>query len=254
MTGTKSYYEILELTSSASESEIKKAYRRLALRWHPDKNQNNPKEAEMRFKEISEAYEVLSDSKCFSNEIPEYDYSNSYQDYFEWLEQEKKRATKCQYFPKTRCAGPASFTVPSQQKKYRQEFRNKKAHYQTFSPQQVQQLIDSIVDDPKWWLHFTKPPSLWSKSPCEFDTRSLKLKKKVPKKYKKRRTRPQKNTIFKPNRPNRKFKKSIISYIYCLVRKKDKNCALKFFRKFKNRAEKLKLFSKIKLDLEIYKK
>lgn len=62
MTG-KNYYEMLELTVSASEHEIKKAYRRLALKWHPDKNPDNQKEAEKRFKEISEAYEVLSDKK-----------------------------------------------------------------------------------------------------------------------------------------------------------------------------------------------
>jgi DnaJ-class molecular chaperone len=62
MTG-KNYYEMLELPKNASEADIKKAYRRLALKWHPDKNPDNQKEAEKRFKEISEAYEVLSDSK-----------------------------------------------------------------------------------------------------------------------------------------------------------------------------------------------
>lgn len=64
MTG-KSYYEILEINKSASEAEIKKAYRKLALKWHPDKNHGNHHEAEIRFKEISEAYEVLSDSRNF---------------------------------------------------------------------------------------------------------------------------------------------------------------------------------------------
>jgi len=58
----KNYYEMLELTKNASEADIKKAYRKLALKWHPDKNPNNQKEAETRFKEISEAYEVLSDN------------------------------------------------------------------------------------------------------------------------------------------------------------------------------------------------
>jgi DnaJ family protein B protein 6 len=57
----KDYYEMLDLTKAASEADIKKAYRKLALKWHPDKNPNNQKEAETRFKQISEAYEVLSD-------------------------------------------------------------------------------------------------------------------------------------------------------------------------------------------------
>lgn len=62
MTG-QSYYEILEVSKTATEADIKKAYRKHALKWHPDKNPDNQKEAEKRFKEISEAYEVLSDKK-----------------------------------------------------------------------------------------------------------------------------------------------------------------------------------------------
>eukprot|EP00250_Pteridium_aquilinum_P017149 c23476_g2_i1 orf=350-1366(-) len=56
------YYNVLKVGRTASEDDLKKAYRRLAMKWHPDKNPSNKKEAEAKFKKISEAYEVLSDS------------------------------------------------------------------------------------------------------------------------------------------------------------------------------------------------
>lgn len=55
------YYQILGVSRSAGIDEIKKAYRRLVLRWHPDKNPNNTNEATLKFRQISEAYDVLSD-------------------------------------------------------------------------------------------------------------------------------------------------------------------------------------------------
>ncbi|KAJ0051999.1 hypothetical protein Pint_02328 [Pistacia integerrima] len=55
------YYKILQVDRNAKDDDLKKAYRKLAMKWHPDKNPNNKKEAEAKFKQISEAYDVLSD-------------------------------------------------------------------------------------------------------------------------------------------------------------------------------------------------
>ena len=55
------YYKILDVSKDANESEIKKAYRKMALKWHPDKNTENKEEAEEKFKNISKAYQILSD-------------------------------------------------------------------------------------------------------------------------------------------------------------------------------------------------
>lgn len=58
----KDYYEVLGITKTADEREIKKAYKRLAMKYHPDRNQSD-KQAESKFKEIKEAYEILSDEQ-----------------------------------------------------------------------------------------------------------------------------------------------------------------------------------------------
>ncbi|XP_010920858.1 uncharacterized protein [Elaeis guineensis] len=55
------YYKTLGVNRNAKDDDLKKAYRKLAMKWHPDKNPNNKKDAEAKFKQISEAYDVLSD-------------------------------------------------------------------------------------------------------------------------------------------------------------------------------------------------
>lgn len=52
------YYKLLQVDRNANDDDLKKAYRKLAMKWHPDKNPNNKKEAEAKFKQISEAYDV----------------------------------------------------------------------------------------------------------------------------------------------------------------------------------------------------
>lgn len=58
MADRKDYYKILGVDKKASQDDIKKAFRKLSVKWHPDRN-NGSKEAEAKFKEIAEAYEVL---------------------------------------------------------------------------------------------------------------------------------------------------------------------------------------------------
>ena len=61
MAEKKDYYDILGVSKTATDDELKKAYRKMAKKYHPDANPDNKKEAEKKFKEVNEAYEVLSD-------------------------------------------------------------------------------------------------------------------------------------------------------------------------------------------------
>ena len=63
------YYKILELEPNASKEDIKRAYKKLAMKYHPDKNQDDKETAENKFKEISEAYEILSNPEKYRNNI-----------------------------------------------------------------------------------------------------------------------------------------------------------------------------------------
>mmetsp|Transcript_11664 Transcript_11664/g.23742 ORF Transcript_11664/g.23742 Transcript_11664/m.23742 type:complete len:355 (-) Transcript_11664:7797-8861(-) len=59
----RSYYEVLGVPKDATEDDLKKAYKKLAMKWHPDRNRENPEQAEKNFKLVAEAYQVLSDPK-----------------------------------------------------------------------------------------------------------------------------------------------------------------------------------------------
>ena len=65
--GAGDYYKILKVNRDATDEELRKAYKRLAMKWHPDKNNHQhplkKEESEAKFKQISEAYDVLSDPK-----------------------------------------------------------------------------------------------------------------------------------------------------------------------------------------------
>ena len=56
----RDYYEVLEVSRTCSEAELKTAFRKLAMKWHPDRNPGD-KDSEHKFKEINEAYDVLKD-------------------------------------------------------------------------------------------------------------------------------------------------------------------------------------------------
>ena len=67
MAEKRDYYEVLGVNKNATDEELKKAYRKLAKKYHPDANPDNKKEAEAKFKELNEAYEVLSDKQKRQN-------------------------------------------------------------------------------------------------------------------------------------------------------------------------------------------
>ena len=63
MANKRDYYEVLGVNKNATEDELKKAYRKLAKKYHPDANLDNKEEAEKKFKEVNDAYSILSDKE-----------------------------------------------------------------------------------------------------------------------------------------------------------------------------------------------
>jgi len=80
------YYKILDIPNNSSKDDIRKAYKKMAMKWHPDKNRNDPNAGE-KFKEISEAYEILMDdekkNKINLNNFKRNPMSNNFSDPFE---------------------------------------------------------------------------------------------------------------------------------------------------------------------------
>tara|TARA_Y100000992_G_scaffold69024_2_gene43125 strand:- start:489 stop:995 length:507 start_codon:yes stop_codon:yes gene_type:complete len=78
-------YKILEISPNSNDNDIKKAYKKLAIKWHPDKNIENKESAEKKFKEISQAFEILSNRQKFNNNNFNYSSSINPNDLFEQM-------------------------------------------------------------------------------------------------------------------------------------------------------------------------
>tara|TARA_B100001093_G_C26822375_1_gene1012449 strand:+ start:1071 stop:1601 length:531 start_codon:yes stop_codon:yes gene_type:complete len=65
----KKYYDILELPDNSSDNDVKRAYRKLAVKYHPDKNRDNREIAEEKFKQVAEAYEILTNKDKYKSKM-----------------------------------------------------------------------------------------------------------------------------------------------------------------------------------------
>ena len=97
------YYNILEITKDASDEEVKKAYKKMAKKCHPDKNRDNQEDATSKFKQISEAYQVLSDAETRRMYDWNVEEKNHYSNNYGFSSEEGKNRRECRYFKNGHC-------------------------------------------------------------------------------------------------------------------------------------------------------
>ena len=143
----KNYYEILEVNKKASPETIAKVYKFLAKKYHPDANLENPQEAEEKFKEISEAYEILSNEetrKQYDLELEDYESTGSQgtvsvedfmklSNYCEQLENALK-----QYSGTETSSSTSGDYYNSQQPEYQSNFNNEYDEYTSRAQEEAQ--------------------------------------------------------------------------------------------------------------------
>ena len=126
------YYNVLEIPNLATPEEIRKAYRKLALKWHPDKNPSNYDLASEKFKQISEAYEILADIKKRKEYDQNYDLS-------------KFNQSSTQIYRPFTCSSAYSFRDPNEV--FREFFESLEAHGEKIGPLELLsglQMLESL--------------------------------------------------------------------------------------------------------------
>ncbi len=129
----KNYYEILEISENASQEVVERVYKLFAKKYHPDVNPDNPKEAEEKFKEITEAYEVLSDELKRKS----YDYKLKYERQKQ-SSQDNNSSSSSDGYTQTKASSNSSATNHKAQSS---------SFYDSYREQRAQQEVDRIFDE-----------------------------------------------------------------------------------------------------------